>query len=283
MPESFVYMNRDAIAADAVRPKAGVSSRTDKLLRRFLLILGIILGAELCWMFVLSPCMPLSSIEVSGIPGIGREYIIEHAGITSSTSYFNMDTEKAKKALANLPMVESAEITRSFPGTLHISLKPRVPVAISLTYIDGKMTPLFIDKSGVICRIGISGPDSKVMVSTLPIISGLIFENPGVGTRLPPAFKGVLESLDRIGRKDPVLLSSISEIRIEKKLYDGFELVLYPAHSNIKIRTGSVLNEEMVKYMMLVIDVLHQQGTDVDEIDFRTGTAAYKTKEARSG
>ena len=282
MPDSFAYID-DTISPDAAHSKAAAPSRMDKILKRVLLVLGVILGIELVWMFGITPCLPLAKVEVSGIPGIEKEFIVNRAGITGDTSFLTANTARMEKALAGLSMVESAEITRQFPDTLRIVLKPRVPVAISLANIDGKIVPLFIDKQGVVCRIGTPDPESRVMASTLPIISGLVFENAVLGTRLPVLFSGMLENIDQIARKNPVLLSSISEIRVQKKLYDGFELVLYPAHSNIKVRTGAVLNEEMLKYMMLVIDVLETKGVQVDEIDFRTGTASYKVKEAHSG
>ncbi len=279
--DSFAF--NDTLVSDASIPKAISHSRMDKVLKRILLALGIVLGLELGWLFVITPCRPLANIEVSGIAGVDKELIVHHAGITGETSFISANPLRMEKALANLSMVESAEITRKFPDTLRIKLNPRTPVVVSLAYIDGKMTPLFIDKHGVVCKIGISDPESKGLASTLPIISGLVFENASLGTRLPASFKGILGNIEQIGKHNPVLLSSISEIRIHKKLYDGFELVLYPANSNVKVRTGAVLNEEMLKYMMLVIAVLHSKGVEVDEIDFRTGTASYQVKEAHSG
>jgi cell division protein FtsQ len=101
--------------------------------------------------------------------------------------------------------------------------------------------------------------------------------------RLPPEFTPFLAALDRIRLSAPELLGAVSEIRVHQRPYDGYELVVYPAHHPVRVKIGAELNEEGLRYMMLVLDVLASRGIEADEIDFRTGTASYRTKEASSG
>ena len=42
--------------------------------------------------------------------------------------------------------------------------------------------------------------------------------------------------------------------------------------------TDRSLNEEALKYMMVVLDVVKQLGSDVCEIDLRYGSVSYRTK-----
>ncbi len=280
-PNSFIF--NDALISETPASKKTAYSGTEKVWRRILFVLVVILAFEAIWLCVIRPCMPLSGIELNGIPGIERDVVLHYAGITSETSFYSVNAAKMERVLEELVMVESAEVVKQFPSRIYIKLNPRIPVAVSLTYVDGKMIPLFIDKHGVVCKMGLNDSESRMHMSNLPIISGLIFDNASVGTRLPVILKKFLESIERINMQNSLLLSSFSEIRIHEKLYDGFELVLYHSSSNTKIRTGAELNEEMLKYIMLMIDVLYNEGVDVDEIDFRTGTASYKLKEAFFG
>ncbi|QQO07402.1 cell division protein FtsQ/DivIB [Breznakiella homolactica] len=275
MSSDYIYAEEQAGAA--------AHSRMDKILKRVLILLAVVLGVELVWLFGITPCMPFSKIEISGIPDLDRALVIAQAGITPESTFINMNAGKAEQALESLYMVESAVVHKRFPDTLRITLTPRTAVALAFAEVNGRLTPVFLDRHGVVFKIGAHDRELKNLASSLPIISGLVFENLNLGTRLPALFKGFLGDLERISLNNPGLLSAISEIRVQKKLYDGFELVLYPAHTPVRLRVGNELNEDMLRYMMLVIDVFDRQGVDTEEIDFRTGTAAFKVKEASSG
>jgi cell division protein FtsQ len=279
-PSSFVF--NEALTSNS-SSKESSPSRREIFLKVILAILVVIFVIEFIWLVVISPSIPLSSVEINGIPGVEREVILRQAGITNQTSLFSVSSTNMENALEELYMVESAEVIKQFPSKIYIKLNPRIPVALSLASVSGKSTPIFIDKHGVVCKIGINDSESKVQASSLPIISGLVFDDVHLGTRLPASMRNVLVNIEQIAMYNSDLLSSISEIRFHEKLYDGFELILYPANSNIRVRIGSELSEDIIKYMMLMIDVLEKTETEIDEIDFRTGTASYKLKEALNG
>jgi cell division protein FtsQ len=280
-PNSFTF--NDALTSDSSETKKMSRSRKEIFLKIILAISIVVFMIEVIWFVCITPWMPLSSIEINGIPNIERDFILRHAGITNQTSFFSVSSRSMENALEELFLVESAEVVKQFPSKIYIKLNPRIPVAFSLSSVNGKSTPLFIDRHGVICKIGINDSESKVQASLLPIVSGLIFDEAALGMRLPVSMKKIFESIEQINLNNPILLSSLSEIQIQEKLYGGFELILYPIGSNVKVRTGSELNEDTLKYMMLVIDVLKETGSEVDEIDFRTGIASYKTKETLNG
>jgi len=271
VPEAYLYFD------EAPRAEKEDSSRMERLLKRLVLALAIILSVELVWYFALTPCLPLTTVDLAGAAGLDRDAVLAVAGITEKTSFVTLDVSAAAQALGAIPTVESVRIVKRFPDAVRIALTPRTAAAVALAVIDGRTVPLYLDRQGVVFAVGMENTDS------LPIISGLVFEKVSLGMRLPPEFTPFLAALDRIRLSAPELLGAVSEIRVHQRPYDGYELVVYPAHHPVRVKIGAELNEEGLRYMMLVLDVLASRGIEADEIDFRTGTASYRTKEASSG
>ncbi|MDR2158519.1 MAG: FtsQ-type POTRA domain-containing protein [Treponema sp.] len=246
--------------------------------RRLLIIAAAVLAAEMIWLFVITPCMPLSTVEVETFEGLDRGTVLSLAGISERSSWFIVDPRKMERALEEYYLIDSAKVVKRFPDRLQIFLEPRTAVALSLARVQDRIVPVYFDKEGVIFRIGGDGAGSAV-----PILSGLVFDQPVPGMRLPPVFLPLLEDIDRIGRGAPELLNAVSEIRINRRPFDGFDLYLYPVHSPLKVRLESGISEDILRYMMLMVDVLGAGNSEIDEIDFRTGVASYAVKEAPPG
>jgi len=134
--------------------------------------------------------------------------------------------------------------------------------------------PLFVDRQGVFYKIGdsLSGE-----AAGLPVLSGL--ENPQMYMQLPASLLPLTEKISVITSGSPDLLSAISEIRIEQKSWEGYDLVLYPAHSSIRVRIENNLTEEILRYMLLMLNVFGPGSHKPHEIDFRSGIGSYKIKE----
>ncbi len=271
MSEAYLYFDEAPAAGKTGAP------RLERLLKRLMLALAVILSLELVWYFAVTPCLPLAAVEISGATSLDRATLLTLAGITEKTSYLTLDTEKATQTIGAVATVASVRISKRFPDLVRISLTPRVAVAVALTVIDGRTVPLHLDRDGVVFAIGTESEAS------LPVISGLLFEQVRLGMRLPAELIPFLGALERIHRDAPDVLRAVSEIRVLQRPYDGYELVVYPALHPVRVKMGAELNEAGLRYMMLVLDVLDSRGIDADEIDFRTGTASYRTKEASSG
>ncbi|MDR1949661.1 MAG: FtsQ-type POTRA domain-containing protein [Spirochaetaceae bacterium] len=264
--------------AEPARP----TGKMDKWLKIFCIVVFILLAAELVWLFGVKISMPLAAVEVRGIPGLDKAAVLAQGGIDSRSSFMTVNSRAVERALAELYQVESARVIKRYPDGLEIILKPRKAVAVSLLYINGRLFPVYLDKQGVIIKIGITGK-AEALSPALPIVSGLFSELPVLGSRLPPLYESFFFRLEQLVVSAPELLAAISEIRVNKKVYDGFDLVLYPVHNPIRFRFEAELNEDMLRYMLLMIDVLISRGVIVDEVDMRTGTASYVVKEASSG
>jgi cell division protein FtsQ len=273
MSGNFVY------SEDVLPAGPAVSRRFEKGLKRLIIIAGLILGAEGLWLFVVSPCMPLSTLEVNTFPGLDRASVLALAGIGGNTSWLTVNTAAAERALAGHYLVESARVVKRFPDRLRIYLEPRRAAALALAAVSGRVQPVYFDRHGVIFQIG----EGTVVSANLPVLSGLVFEQPVLGMRLPAAFHSLLADLEKIAASSPELLGAVSEIRINRKPFDGFDLILYPLHSPVKVRLENNLTEDTLRYVMLMLDVFDSKNSMPGEIDFRSGVASYTVKEAPSG
>jgi cell division protein FtsQ len=246
----------------------------EKGIKVLIIAAASVLALELVWVLIISPCMPLSRIDITAFPGLERAEVLRRGGIGEQSSYISVDRRAVEKNLEAIKEVESARVTKHFPGTVKILLVPRVAVAMAFTLTDDRRVPVYFDRHGVAFKAG------GVPYGSVPVVSGLpLAEN----QPLSPLDQPLFASLDRIRYADSELLGAVSEIKINKKPFDGFDLILYPVHSPIRVRLEPVLNEETLRYVMLMLDVLASKKQEIDELDFRTGTASYKLKEVSFG
>ncbi len=278
MSDGYLFLD------DSVRTESEGPTRLERVLKVAAVVLSVALAVELVWFLGVTPCLPFSRVEVAAIEGLSEDTILRTAGIGAKSSFISVDAAAAESALEALPLVESARVVKRFPDRLSVAVTKRTAVAIALAELDGRTVPIAFDRFGVVFNVA-SGAAAADLLGAAhgPVISGMVFERPAPGARLPSFLDGFLADLDRLRRESPALLDSLSEIRIQKRAYDGYELLLYPARYPVRVRIGAELNEEVLRYMMLVLDVLASKGIEADEIDFRTGTAAYRAKEASSG
>jgi cell division protein FtsQ len=261
------------IASESISAEIKSSSKIEKGLKRLLITAGIIILAELIWLFGVSPFIPFSTIEVHGFEGFERTDIFYTAGIDNRSSYISTNAAEIKEKLSGHILVESATVIKRFPDKLSVFLNPREAAAVALADIGYKQMPLYVDRHGVFFKFA----EISKKKENIPVLSG--FENPQLSMRLPESLVPLVESLSEMANASPELLAVISEIRIERKPWEGFELVLFPVHSSIKVRVENNINEDMLKIILLMLDVLETSSTKPEEIDFRSGIGSYRIKE----
>ena len=262
------------MAGDYVLEGSSEPTRLDRFLKVFIILAGLCLGGELVWLLGISPFRKFTRIDISGYDGITREEILAIAGLSESSSFFSTDTKAIEGALEELSSLTSAKVFKSFPDRLRIVLEARRPLAYSLVGLNGSTVPVLFDSEGVIFEVG-----GKALVDRLPVISGLVIEGPVPGTRLPPTFVPFLKELEKIENSSPELLSAVSEFKILRKPFDGFDLLMYPVHRKIKVRLSEI-NEDILRYALLMVDVLASgdegiHADVIDTLDFRSGIASY--------
>jgi len=276
----------DEFSADAAVKKQTTGAcgeaargRIEKGVNRLLVIAAVIFAAQLIWLFGISPFIPFSNVEIHGFSGLSRAEILSIAGIDENTSFISANTREMRERLSANVLVESAVVRKRFPDRLSIFLNPREAVAAALISVGSRQAPLYVDRHGVFFKAGETG---SLDTQDIPIISGI--ENPAVNLRLPAALVSLTENLKQLSSSYPQLLSAISEIRIEEKMWDGYDLIIYPVHSSIRVRIENNLTEETIRYMLLMLNVFENEpypagAQKPQEIDFRSAIASYKIKE----
>jgi cell division protein FtsQ len=254
------------------------SSRFSKGLKWLLTAVCLTLGAYLVWLLGITPFMPFYRIDVTPVEGLSREFMLGAAGITAQSSFLSVNTRETEKILKALPQIESARVIKRFPDRLEISAEGRKALALILAEVDGRLEPAVFDSRGVVFRVGAAAGDS---ITQLPLVSGISFERAVPGAQLPAALNSFLLDMEAIRLSAPELLAAVSEIRLLRRSFDGFDLILYPVHKKIRVRL-SALNEDLLRYTLLVADVLPVKEKGIDMIDFRSGMASYILKEASS-
>ncbi|MDR1956992.1 MAG: FtsQ-type POTRA domain-containing protein [Treponema sp.] len=257
----------------------------EKGLKWIVIVIVALISGELLLLLVVNPALPLSRVEVLGMPELDTAMVLKQAGITRRSSYASVNARLVESRLAALSMVASVQVIKRFPNTIRIVLEGRKAVGLFFAMIpgmEGTVQPVYFDHRGVVFQIGSEAADTAA-VPAIPVISGLFTEPPYLGMQLPLMAQVLVRDLAAIQANAPELLAAISEIVVHWKTFDRYEVILYPVHNPVRIRLGSVLNEHMLRYVLLVVDVCVSKRLKVEEIDFRTGTASYTLKEVPSG
>jgi cell division protein FtsQ len=242
-------------------------------LRVLAVILIVFIMAELAFYVIVVPLTSRVDISITGTRNVGVDELCSLAGIAGNERWISFDTALVASRLASCPLFESVIVEKKFPDKVAITLVERKPVALAFGVLKGRTVPVEIDRNGIAFRVG-----SKLADTNLPLLTGLEFNEPIAGMRLNAQLKPLMKDIADIEMKNPALLASISEIGIVQKTYGGYDLMLYPVHVPVRVKTDRALNEDALQYMMLVLDVVEDMALDIDEIDIRAGTVAYHVK-----
>jgi len=75
-----------------------------------------------------TPLMDVDRISVRG-GGARAAEVLESTGFSTGMPMLSLDLGAAERSVASLPWVRSARVWRDWPGTVRITVEPRVPVA----------------------------------------------------------------------------------------------------------------------------------------------------------
>jgi len=256
----------------------------EKVIRRFLVLAVVFILGGLIWVFFISPAMVPATVNVFTFPGLDRTAVLHHAGIGGGATFVSVNAAEAQLLLSRHPLVESARVVKTFPDRISIYLEPRQAVAVSIASISGRMQPMYIDRHGVVFRIG--GGPGETAPPWLPVVSGLYGGVMALylGARLPEPILPLFSRIGAIMDENPNIWQAISEISVVWNDNGTFDLLLYPVNNFIRLRMGSDITMTCIYYALLMLDVVRQFGGSVpSEIDVRSGIGVFTTEEARLG
>ena len=246
-----------------------------KIVKAIFGVLCFFLVAELVIYKYVMPVFSSPKVTVSGQNRYTAEEIAEKLLPMNSTNWANFNVSEAVAILSSEPGIDNVMVEKKFPDRIYINVVEREPVAITFIVDDGYTNPVQIDKNGVLFPVkDHDGVDSNV----IPIISGLPVEHMSGGMRIPSKYRPLIDQIYKIGSQKNNYFAGISEICVLPKDTGNYELALIPSQSKIKVLTDRSLNEDALKYMMVVLDVVNKIGADVSEIDLRYGSVSCKIR-----
>lgn len=244
-----------------------------------ILVLAALIPA---YIYLWMPFTEIKAVQVNGAVTLSDSEIMVWMGIPAKTSIFKIDPRNISLAIMGNPRVLNASIAKRFPSTLIVTIAERE--ALALVYArdaQGRISAHCVDAQGVV----FAAPDSDLCRDRLPILSGIEIRGLRYGMRLDDRMLPVLASLEKLTRDNSVLLSGISELRIMDRAGLGIEVLMYPLHYRVPVRLGADFDAELMKTVLLVLDVVEARGLspNILELDFRNDTFVYRTKEAVPG
>jgi len=252
--------------------------KIERIFSAFIFLLLCIIVLELVFHFLVSPSVLIDKVIITADPGFiySDDYLMGKAGLGPADTFFNLKTKIIEKRLMLIPAIQSVSVKKVFPSVIKINVTSRVPVGLSLISNGSGIVPSMIDHEGVLFLTGYS-----VKSVDLPIVSGLDFPEIRDGMRVPKALCSFLEDMDSIKKSSPDLYGIISEIKFIKKGSSDYEVLLYPKNYKTRIRIGDSIDEKMLKYIVMVLEVITKQpGMEkLEELDFRTGDIVYRIQE----
>jgi cell division protein FtsQ len=284
MSSAFAVRQRKSTGQDAI---------LDRILAGAAILVAAVLVLYLLSRFILAPLTAIRHVVVESGLTMSEEQILALAGLQGQESYYSIQTSMIQKRLEADPLVRAARVVKVFPDTLRISLYAREPVALVLARAGGRTLPVLVDKDGIVFKIGISRAEVD-----LPVLSGLDLGEQGLGSRVPQSYRSVIADLLALKAKSPSLLRVISEVRVAPLGRGGtvarprdatppptaaaepYELLLYFTTSPVRVRALGPVDDVLVKYSLMVIDLLSNRGilSDIEELDFRSGDVVYGKK-----
>ncbi|MFE5319864.1 cell division protein FtsQ/DivIB [Paenibacillus sp. NPDC056579] len=107
------------------KPKAKTKSRSSRRLLLFLFLFFIIL---LCILFFQSSLSKITAVEVKGQELLKADAVLQASPVKVGDHFFSVTSNYIEEQIESLRMVESAKVTKHFPGVIEIEVKeyPRV-------------------------------------------------------------------------------------------------------------------------------------------------------------
>lgn len=221
---------------ESPKPKRG-GGKLLRLVIVFFITLFIIL-------FFQSSISKISEIRVEGNELVPADEIMATAGVKNGDNFFTLQAGRIRDKLKSHPFIESAEVTKSFPGVLRVKVKEFQRVAFQLA-ADGTKEILLADGSA----LPVAGQAANVPMD-MPILSGWTPDNP-LKAKLCKALSQVPTQY----------LSDISEIRPDPSTAYEDKIKIY-TRSQYEVYTTIEYLPGNIGYLGFLTNELKERGKD---------------------
>jgi cell division septal protein FtsQ len=247
--------------------------------RAVLIALTAVCGIILLGRFVAEPVMTIRHITVHSDVPLADDQVLVLSGIQGGEHWYTVSASEIEKRLAASPLVRRAQAEKVFPDTIRLTLWGRQPAALVLASANGRSFPVLVDEEGVVFKVGSTTADLD-----LPVVSGLAVGDMALGAQLPRSCRALFADLRALREKAPAMYAAVSEVRVVTPdstsglSPQDLELLVYLTSSPVPVRARGSVDEGLVKYALMALDLLSRQGVlkDIQELDFRGGDVVYK-------
>jgi cell division protein FtsQ len=279
---SNVYALHDGTGARDELPRRSPRSLA-RWLRALLILMVALCALFLAGRFLAMPLTTIRHVVVNSDVRLSEDQVLGLSGIQGTEHWYSVNTAAIRARLEGSPLVRTATVERVFPDTLRLTLQGRQPAALVLAQAGGRSLPVIVDGDGVIFRVGSSSAEVD-----LPVVSGLAVGQATLGEQLPRAYAPLFSDLRALREKSPALFGLLSEVRVlpragaapDDGAASGIDMILYFTSSPVAVRVRGVIDESLVRYTLMVVDLLSRQGVikDIQELDFRSGDVVYRAR-----
>ena len=204
--------------------------RWANLRRLFLLLWVLSTVAGAVWLVFFSRVLAVRDVHVAGVRTVPVDTVTRAAAGPLGEPLARVDVDQVQARIERLPVVDHADISRSWPHTVSIDVTERTPVAA----VRSGGTYRLIDAKGVMYRT-VSEPQKRLPVMT-------------IGTQPAVAHDAATEAAAVVAALPHRLVSRVSEVdadtmdSIELRLQDGRRVVWGSSESSrLKARVLSAL------------------------------------------
>jgi cell division septal protein FtsQ len=256
--------------------------RDTRTLKIFISILLIIFLIEIVYYFFITPNLVIKSIYIQAPKefGLSNREVLDLAGIGDERGFFQIDSTLIQQRLEAYHTIAQASVSKTFPDTLDIQITLRNASVLTFLNTSGASLPIAVDRDGIVFQIG-----EEVQDFTLPVLSGIKFNQLRRGMQLPQEIVSLIRDLERIKQENPVAYRQISEIRLQKIGEQLWDAVLYPVNYQIEVNIGNSLDVISMGNILTILDAASDEGLldQWEALDIRTGTIVYRLREAQDG
>jgi cell division protein FtsQ len=249
--------------------------------------------------FIALPLTTIRRVIVESDLPLSEQEILAQTGLSGAEHFLSLDTAPIARRLEANPLVRKARVQKVFPDTIRLVLHRREAAAVVLAQAGGRNVPVLVDRDGYVFKVGDASDDMD-----LAEVSGLSVGEVALGSALPQEYRRVFADLAALKAGSPSLYRLISEVRVvssgsgsvaspaavdagprdpraTSSAAGQCELLLYLLSSPVRIRARGGVDENLLKYSLVVLDLLSNQGVlrDIVELDFRGADVVYRTKE----
>lgn len=223
--------------------------------RRLRRLIALVVASALlaaAWGVTRSPLLDVDHVAVVGSVRTDAEAVVAAAAIERGTALLDVDLEAAAARVATLPWIRTAQVDRSWRGTITVTITERAPVAVVVGPDGGRW---LVDAEGAVLAPDGGGTD-------LLAVEGL--QPPAPGRVLEPVPEAALALADSLAPRIRELVAAVVVTP------DGaIELRLHPrpgerdAEGAARVEGGRVLLGDG----RALADKVHSLTTVLDQVD----------------